>query len=563
MKTTRKGRTENTLNDLFAKKALRRPRIVHDYRKIIAEAYEISELQRKCSPGESEREWKMGRETLLKTKVRQFDKLLVKLNKYGYAETTSHLRAINIWSMASDWEAFATQEDSPKQLSKTGKGIPGPYVPRSLCSPVPMFPGPMFPGPYVPRSLCSPVPMSPGPYVPRSLCSPAPMFPGPYVPRSLCSPVPMFPGLYVPRSLCSPVSMFPGLYVPRSLCSPVSMFPGLYVPRSLCSPRPAGPVNIGTGDHGYWGSWVLGNIGTGDYRYAPTGKRRRKAETEVTCQISSISSSLKTLRGFVKRKILQEINHYTMSHGCDCGSVSLKRKVIPKCRQQLIASSYSNVFSFSYLYVVLLEGQDTDYNHGESLTMSNEYKALNGVITPRKNKTKPTEDILPETPNKNNPQYFTMSPSSHSKDRRPNFSYIFFFFKPGNCIRFQELMEQNRVEFFPKLTELTMGRFIEPRLLARVLRACEKSTAKLYVMIKGLLSRSSVLSIRMPYLVSKMLFKKAVNKQQITVICASAQIKLIKQFYIHIDGIVSVTCYLFFNDWIYRRNYNHGSDSNM
>ena len=63
------------------------------------------------------------------------------------------------------------------------------YVPRYLCSPVPMFPEPMFPGTYVPRYLCSPVPMFP-----------EPMFPGTYVPRYLCSP-----------NLCSPVPMFPDL----------------------------------------------------------------------------------------------------------------------------------------------------------------------------------------------------------------------------------------------------------------------------------------------------------------------------------------------------------------
>ena len=44
---------------------------------------------------------------------------------------------------------------------------------------------------------------------------PEPMFPGTYVPRYLCSPVPMFlepkfPGTYVPRT-----------YVPRYLCSPI------------------------------------------------------------------------------------------------------------------------------------------------------------------------------------------------------------------------------------------------------------------------------------------------------------------------------------------------------
>ena len=36
------------------------------------------------------------------------------------------------------------------------------YVSRYLCSPVPMFPEPVFPGAYVPRYLCSPVPMFPG-----------------------------------------------------------------------------------------------------------------------------------------------------------------------------------------------------------------------------------------------------------------------------------------------------------------------------------------------------------------------------------------------------------------
>ena len=63
------------------------------------------------------------------------------------------------------------------------------YVPRYLCSPVPMFPEPMFPGTYVPRYRCSPVPMFP-----------EPMFPGTYVPRYLCSP-----------NLCSPLPTFPDL----------------------------------------------------------------------------------------------------------------------------------------------------------------------------------------------------------------------------------------------------------------------------------------------------------------------------------------------------------------
>ena len=46
------------------------------------------------------------------------------------------------------------------------------YVPRYLCSPVPMLPGTYVPRTYVPRYLCSP-----------NLCSPVPMFPGTYVPR--------------------------------------------------------------------------------------------------------------------------------------------------------------------------------------------------------------------------------------------------------------------------------------------------------------------------------------------------------------------------------------------
>ena len=67
--------------------------------------------------------------------------------------------------------------------------VPLSYVPQSLCSPVSVFPCPMFPSTYVPRS-----------YVPQSLCSPVSMFPGP-----------MFPSLYAPPPvLCSAVPMFTG-----------------------------------------------------------------------------------------------------------------------------------------------------------------------------------------------------------------------------------------------------------------------------------------------------------------------------------------------------------------
>ncbi len=39
-----------------------------------------------------------------------------KLNEYGYAETSSHLRAIKIWSLASDWGSLVTNDNSPKQV---------------------------------------------------------------------------------------------------------------------------------------------------------------------------------------------------------------------------------------------------------------------------------------------------------------------------------------------------------------------------------------------------------------------------------------------------------------
>ena len=77
-------------------------------------------------------------------------------------------------------------------------------VPQSLCSPISMFPGPMFPSIYVPQSLCSPV-----------LCSPIPMFPGPMF------PVPMFPNPYVPQYLCSPIGL---PMFPRYLSSPTYFY---------------------------------------------------------------------------------------------------------------------------------------------------------------------------------------------------------------------------------------------------------------------------------------------------------------------------------------------------
>ena len=52
--------------------------------------------------------------------------------------------------------------DAAGSATRTGGDRERTYVPRYLCSPVPMFPEPMFPGTYVPRYLCSPVPMFPG-----------------------------------------------------------------------------------------------------------------------------------------------------------------------------------------------------------------------------------------------------------------------------------------------------------------------------------------------------------------------------------------------------------------
>ena len=69
------------------------------------------------------------------------------------------------------------------------------YVPLYLCSPVPMFPEPMFPGTYVPRYRCSP-----------NLCSPVPMFPGTYVPRT-----------YVPRFTANMLDVVIGIGIPSEL----------------------------------------------------------------------------------------------------------------------------------------------------------------------------------------------------------------------------------------------------------------------------------------------------------------------------------------------------------
>ena len=74
-----------------------------------------------------------------------------------------------------------------------------------------MFPGTYVPRTYVPRYLCSPVPMFPVTDVPRT-----------YVPRYLCSPVPMFPE-----------PMFPGTYVPWFTANMLDVVIGNGIPSEL------------------------------------------------------------------------------------------------------------------------------------------------------------------------------------------------------------------------------------------------------------------------------------------------------------------------------------------
>ena len=120
-----------------------------------------------------------------------------------------------------------------------------PYVPQSLCSPVPLFPIPCIPRPYIPQSLYSTIP-----FFPDEVC---PMFPSIYPPQFLCSQVPMFSDPfrhqsrfapeaisrpYVPQIVfpvpmlpnhCSPVPMFPSIVL-HSPCSS-KMYPGPFVPQ--------------------------------------------------------------------------------------------------------------------------------------------------------------------------------------------------------------------------------------------------------------------------------------------------------------------------------------------
>ena len=98
--------------------------------------------------------------------------------------------------------------------------FPSPYLPQSLCSPVPIFPSPDISRPYSSQFLYSQSLSSPTRYV---LCFPVPLLPSPYVLQPLYSPVLIFPMNGFP-SLCS-AKMFPSPYVPQSLCSPLPMFP--------------------------------------------------------------------------------------------------------------------------------------------------------------------------------------------------------------------------------------------------------------------------------------------------------------------------------------------------
>ena len=74
--------------------------------------------------------------------------------------------------------------------------LTSPYLPQSLCSPVPMFLSPDVPRPYIPQFLYSPVP-----FFPHEV---RPIFPSLCVSQSICFPVPMFSSPIIPQSRYSP-----------------------------------------------------------------------------------------------------------------------------------------------------------------------------------------------------------------------------------------------------------------------------------------------------------------------------------------------------------------------
>ena len=111
----------------------------------------------------------------------------------------------------------------PSLYVPPGPMFPNTYVPRSPCSRSYMY-VPRYLDYMVLTRLCSPVSMFPITYVSQYLynsmvlCSPV------TIPQYLCSPIPMFPCPMFPNAIIS-LS-----YVPRSLCLPVPMFPGPMFP---------------------------------------------------------------------------------------------------------------------------------------------------------------------------------------------------------------------------------------------------------------------------------------------------------------------------------------------
>lgn len=72
-------------------------------------------------------------------------------------------------------------------------------------------------------------------YVPKTLVSKAPIFPGMYVPRIIYSQGLMFPGTFFP------ITYIPEALFPRIICSQSLVFPASYVPKVLYTQSPIFP----------------------------------------------------------------------------------------------------------------------------------------------------------------------------------------------------------------------------------------------------------------------------------------------------------------------------------
>ena len=90
---------------------------------------------------------------------------MLSVTPHGPHQSRTHRgieQTVTMNSSVRQFFAAPSKTANSKAVSVTRADGERTYVPRSLCSPVPMFPEPMFPGAYVPRYLCSSVPMFPG-----------------------------------------------------------------------------------------------------------------------------------------------------------------------------------------------------------------------------------------------------------------------------------------------------------------------------------------------------------------------------------------------------------------